>query len=223
MKTTTCACGVVFEYEPIYALDREIFSNRKCESCSENLLQSKLHEQAQSNLQSKILEWRSICPPDFDKCDPDKLPNPWLLPKAMEWKYGPIGLLLSGGSDAGKTRVAWQVLKREHFMGRKVASVNAMSLSQYAMNLSRNPDSASEWSENIYRCQILLADDIFKSKMTDRVEEFVFNIFDHFGNYMKPIILTVNGSRHDLSKRLSAERCHPILTRILRNLKPVSQ
>lgn len=216
MKTTLCSdCGKPIEYTPLFVCGREMFSKRTCEACRES--SSRAIKEAETNTKMQILrqEWVKLCPADFDTCDVNKLPNPSILASALKWQYGKKGILLAGRTNTGKTRVAWQVLKREHFGGKRCAAMTGEDLMAYTVNLMRDPGAASDWLSRVSRSQVLLADDIFKVKLTERAEEAIFMISDHRIAYRLPMILTTNDTSETLRHRLSADRSEPILRRIV--------
>ena len=69
--------------------------------------------------------WKAICPPLFQNTDPKRL-DPTKLKAVLEWKYGAKGLLLAGPTNRGKSRCAWELLKREYFQGRKIKALNCL-------------------------------------------------------------------------------------------------
>ena len=153
--------------------------------------------------------------PDYFKATvPGHIPDQDGYAKVMAWKYGPKGLLLVGTNRKGKSRSAWELVRREIYIGRSVEAVSALRLGELieCYQTGDNPyELLREWS----KVKLLLLDDIFKSKLTERVEEQIFTLIDERISNMLPTIITLNDSLAGLASRLSADRGPAIIARIL--------
>src|SRR5262249_3555894 len=63
--------------------------------------------------------WEQLCPPEYRNTIPERLPKPAKFEEVQKWQYGPKGLLLVGPTRRGKTRAAWNLLKRLYFDERR--------------------------------------------------------------------------------------------------------
>ena len=136
------------------------------------------------------------------------------MDRALEWEYGPRGLLLYGPTGAGKSRIAWEVCKREILDGRAFRCLTALSLSRYPSLLMAGDDAAGKFADELCRVKLLLLDDVFKAKATERVEELIFNVVDERMEWELPVIVTINDSGSTLETRLSADRGPALLRRM---------
>src|SRR5262249_9172509 len=142
--------------------------------------------------QARAERWRVICPPGFLDSDPGRLPQPEKLKDALEWRYGPQGLLLHGPTGSGKSRVAWLVLKREWEAGRTVASLDSLSGLTYASKYSESAQEVGRWIDRLCGIDLLLLDDVFKAKLTDSFEGSLFAVINRRTERKLPLLVTLN-------------------------------
>ena len=158
--------------------------------------------------------WRSYCPKEFHTCDRAKLSNPAKLDEALDWKYGPNGLVLYGPTGKGKTRIAWIILEREFMRGRRVAFLDSMAGIHYASKFSESGRAVECWLMGKIKADILLMDDVFKNKLTDSFENVIFTVIDQRIQRQLPIIITSNDTGKSLATRMTGDRSQPLLRRL---------
>lgn len=207
MKLDCPNCNQVFD-------GPSMFDTPLCPVCRQQEAEAKAQAESERRHERLKRQWSSLCPPAFDAIERGKLPDPTVLDRVLAWRRGPLGLLLHGDTSRGKTRCSWQLLRREHFSGREVFAVDALSLADHPNRLMTDNAGASEWVKRACRCDLLLLDDPFKVALTPRVEEALYLILDHRAANGLPIIVTTNDTGETLSARLSADRCAPLIRRI---------
>ena len=185
-----------------------------CEPCSHRDAIADGQKLVEKSKLCREQTWRRICPPDYLDTVPSKLPFPMKLNSVIAWKYGPKGLLLHSPTGAGKSRCAWMLLKREWEAGRTVKSLNASAGLTYAEKYSRSPDEVGLWIDRLCQTDLLLLDDVFKSKLTDSFESALFTIVMHRTEHKLPIIVTTNDNGDSLLQRFSPDRGEPFVRRI---------
>ncbi len=212
--------------------------SRLCESCEaaeekrredERKEWEKQQEEEQRRERLKELDerWRSgficfdrgqvpaICPKRFQDFDPERFTgNRDKLNEAVEWQFGPQGLVLHGYTGQGKSWAAFLIAKREHFAGRRVSVVNGSRLRDLvALSASSN----TEYNREVHRiidASLVVLNDPFKAKLTDKVEETLWTIVDERYEAERPIILTMNGVSANVEPLLSPERGKALFRRL---------
>lgn len=163
---------------------------------------------------ARVERWEQFCPKDYQNSDRGLLPFPTKLDEVLKWEYGETGLILMGGTGAGKTRCAWALMRRLFFQGKQVRYLDSMAGLEYASIYSDSARKVEAWLYRLIECDVLMLDDVFKSKMTDSFEGAVFALIDQRMAIQKPCIITCNDTGDTLKARLSADRADPMLRRI---------
>jgi DNA replication protein DnaC len=221
-KNTCRECGTDFD------MDLRLFSTtmvqivKVCPACSEkHAFEHHQRRQMNSN-QLRNEEWKRICPADFRGTIPQNLPHPHHLEKTLAWRYGPRGLLLYGGTGKGKSRCAWEVMKREFYAGRTIESLNSMAGIAFASKYAASAGEAGKWIIRLITVDLLLLDDVFKSKFTDSFEGALFTIISQRTERQKPIIITSNDTGASLIERMSPDRGEPLVRRLREHCSPIN-
>ena len=195
---------------------------KTCPECSERHGIEHQQQIIQKSKLCRLEAWKRICPADYLDTVPSKLPFPMKLNNVLAWQYGPKGLLLHSPTGAGKSRCAWMLLKREWEAGRTVKSLNASAGLTYAEKYSRSPAEVGLWIDRLCQTDLLLMDDVFKSKLTDSFESALFIIVMHRTEHKLPIIVTTNDNGDSLLQRLSPDRGEPLVRRIKEFCKSIA-
>lgn len=208
----TCReCGNTFELLPFKWAAQFI---HVCPDCSERHAEQ---DQREAFLRSGSLRdeaWKRVCPVLFQDTEAHRLPHPTKLQYALRWQYGRKGLILHGTSGKGKSRIVWELLKREFLQGRSIASLSADFGYEYASKFAISAADAAKWIERHTIVDLLLLDDVFKTRMTDSVEQALFVIINSRTERGLPIIVTANDTGDTLAARLSEDRGVPLLRRL---------
>lgn len=206
-----CACGHPVQLEDNSPRWREL--DIRCDGC-----QKSADKEAGEISARKLEESRdallSTIPSAFRNTERARLPHPEKLDAALQWKFGPMGLLLYGPTGCGKSRVAWEVAKREVMRGRKVKCVSSFELSRYPSLFMADSGAATAFADELAGVELLMLDDVFKAKQTERVEELLFAVLDERGQWERPCIVTLNDTGDTLTARLSSDRGPALIRRI---------
>lgn len=204
-------CGNDFELPP-YRLAAELV--HICPGCSEKHAEQDQRDASARSGVRRTEAWNSICPALFRDTDPSRLPRPTKLQAALNWQYGPRGLILFGATDKGKSRVAWEVLKREFKAGKTVAAIDCAFGYTYAAKFAESTAEAARYVERLMSVDLLLLDDVLKVKLTDSFEQALFAIVNERTERLLPVILTTNDTGETLLDRMSADRGPALLRRL---------
>lgn len=156
----------------------------------------------------------SEIPPGFRNTSRKLLPHPEKLDEALAWKFGRRGLLCLGPTRCGKSRILWEVAKREIKAGRSVRAVTSFELLRYPALFMEGNDAAGKFADSLANADLVLLDDTFKAKLTDRVEELLFAIIDKRSQWNRPCLVTVNDTGETLQSRLSSDRGPALIARL---------
>jgi DNA replication protein DnaC len=212
-KTLAKECA---ECSNLFDVADDVFARymRICPSCQSKADEKQRSADIQRRSQERAAKWLTICPPEFRKLDPARLPNPKKLVEVMAWCFGPRGLILHGDTGRGKTRCAWALLAREHEAGRNIAIMDSMAGLEYASLYNQSAYEVKKWTARLIKTDILLFDDVFKSKLSDSFENELFTLLDQRIAWHRPCILTTNDVGETLASRMTPDRGNPFLRRL---------
>ena len=219
MKTNTCQkCEKPFFYEPTFFQEREIFPPTVCDSC-EQLSRVACEKQMEAERRRRSLSrWESLCPEEYRGTDIFRLPKRYQT-GIQRWRFGAKGVAFVGDPGIGKTRAAFSILHREHFVGRKCHAIGATRLSAVAIEkYDDNHQTKGRARDEIHQCHaadVLFIDDLGKGKFTDRAEEELYDTLEIRTSKRRPTLWTANSSGDDLLSKFSQERGAAILRRLL--------
>jgi DNA replication protein DnaC len=157
--------------------------------------QERIREQEkQARYQHELMARRfsKLCPPLYQESDETRFPTEWERIKA--WKYGSKGLLLVGPTRNYKSRMAWQVVRREFFAGKKVMHYADIEWGAAVSYHFKDPELTCEWLNKIGSVDLLFLDDPFKRTLSDVQFEGIFAVFERRAANMLPIICTQNAT-----------------------------
>jgi hypothetical protein len=208
-----CAeCGNPFEVPPFRIAAAFV---KICPVCSEVRAELDMQSARERNTDQarRVEAWKRACPPTFLTTERVKIPNPVRYDRVMQWQFGPKGLVIHGPSGKGKSRCAWELVKREHMSGRRWAALDSSFAYEYAEQFQK-PAECGKWVRSKTDVDLLLLDDVFKSKLSDSVEQALFTIINQRVENGRPTIITTNDTGETLQNRMSQDRGEAFVRRL---------
>jgi hypothetical protein len=192
------------------------FFNPRCPACIEKLRIEAEAKQIERERESRTRAWLNICPPEYRRCDREKLPDAGrvALDKALTWKPDMGGLGLVGRtSGEGKTRIAYAIAKPLYLNGKSVAATGCVQLGVECA--TRFDSQLGEILKPLRNSSILILDDMGKERANERFATILFSIIEHRTSHQKPILYTTNYSAEELETHFGEHG--PYLVRRLRD------
>jgi DNA replication protein DnaC len=157
----------------------------------------------------------SICPKLYQSSDPARLPaGP--LARAMAWQYGARGLILTGETGKGKTRIAWLLLRRvliEDVKRLRFYWFDCVGFG-HAIGQHYKDEDAEKWLEKLGTADLVFFDDLGKLKLTERAETELFGLVERRCANELPMIVTTNDTGDSLAARMTENRGPAMMRRL---------
>jgi DNA replication protein DnaC len=152
-----------------------------------------------------------ITPHAFAETEQARLPDQQLA-EALTWATNkatqPLNLLLAGKTGVGKTRIAWEALKKRFSEWGKNAKGEIISLNVSwrpvaigAESFTRRLNKEWELMERLQWAKLLLLDDLGKERTTPTAESAIFELIRERMDNGLPTIYTTNFAPSTLVKR----------------------
>ena len=234
VESTCETCKQIFEAAVVmnpFNPSAEMFRQRRCGPCIEEsnrnaAIEAERHRQA--ILASRVdIEWGQLCPSEFrtvsegGPTDPIRLAkeNPQ-LDKIMGHPLGDRGLILRGGTGAGKTRAMYRLFRR-YFDKHPRPKLMAMTAGQFDRQArdAGGTFTLTQWFERLAKVDALFLDDLGKGKWTPGTAGQFWELVDDRTRNRKPIFITTNLNGNTLVESLGLDRdvAEPLLRRIREN------
>ena len=170
------------------------FSRVVCDPCSDE------YNQRSEELEFAVEELvEEVVPPLYRKSELDKLPFPKLVGDVLAWRYaaGARGLWITGQTRAGKTRSLCILLDR---LVREQVEIRAFfhgSFGDELLEVMRSDRNFRRWKKKIAAAPLLVIDDLFEEKLTERTETALFEILDERIAHLRPTLVTTQVTASD--------------------------
>lgn len=151
------------------------------------------------------IRWKAICPPTFQTTELRLLPcTAESIRLAQSFPIARKSVRFVGVTGTGKTRLAWVLLEKEYLRGARILALDAGEFGSAASGAYRE-GKEEEFFWRLMRPQILFLDDIGKARITQRVAEALFTVFDRRLNRDRPILATMNYTLETFRSKLERE------------------
>jgi len=157
-------------------------------------------EYEEQNRKWREKQWLRICPPLYRDTDPSRLPQKQ-LEQAMAWEYGPKGLLFHGPTGIGKTRIAWQVLKKLNDSNKVIRAFDSTDFVNQCSSKFMDGTGVA-WIDGLIKAPMFFIDDLGNEPSGERGAGEIFHIIKRRGEEMLPVIITTNSVGQELAGKL---------------------
>ena len=196
-------CGRSLAVRTITVRDRTfVFRPSLCDCCAE--------KQQAKERQKEPTRWDRLCPAlyrDTDLCRigeescAKSYDERWTR-EVLGWEYGPVGLVLSGPTGTGKSRLVWVLLRRlmddENRTGIALDGMTFRSGLQSVRN-----HGTEEYVRRLVRCAVLYWDDLGGMHLTANEGEVLLHVVEQRCAGQKPILASTQYAGPELETRLS--------------------
>jgi len=212
----TCdECGKVYA---ALTWNGTLWTTGNCIPCSEIVTKRFQDEESRGSAEKRKENFRSMCPEMYQDFNRKLLPRADLYDDVISWNLGKRGLLLIGDSRMGKTRCAWQLMKRIYCIeGYLFEAVTELQFSHKVSEFGRS-EGLKEWIDRLCRVKVLFIDDLGKAVMTERTAAELFYVFEERMSNNRPIVATMQidpvNYAQKISNRSGKEMAEAILNRL---------
>jgi DNA replication protein DnaC len=195
-----------------------LWTTGRCPICDPIHVEKIRDEESRGSLEKRKENFRSMCPESYQDFSRKLLPRADLYDDVIAWTLGKKGLLLIGDSRMGKTRCAWQLMKRIYLIeGYLFESVTELQFSHKVAEFGRS-EGLKEWIDRLCKIKVLFIDDLGKAVMTERVSAELFYVLEERMKNNRPVVATMQidpiAYAQKISSRSGKEMAEAILNRL---------
>ena len=184
-----------------------------CDPCISQRIGRERQAEVQKAIRTDLVD---IVPPLYRETDLDRLP--YRERQAVirwEFKEKAKGLWLVGDTGLGKTRCLCLLLSKLIEQGISVRAFFHGTFGDELLEVIRSERSYRAWKWQITNAEILAIDDLFASKLTEKVESAIFEILDlRLANHRPTFVTTQLTAKEALHRFSSRKRCEAFYRRI---------
>jgi chromosomal replication initiation ATPase DnaA len=167
--------------------------------------------------------WERLCPKLYQKTDIARLENGLRelgydfcrLRDVLGWQYGSQGLVISGPTGVGKSRVMWLLLQRlldqEH---RSAVLLNAVGF-RTTLQLAGRDGTTEEFVRRLVRTDLLYWDDLGQMHLTGSASEMLLHIVEERTGAEMPILATTQYSGEGMDSQFERKEMGKAIRRRL--------
>lgn len=161
-------------------------------------------DSAQWHRDNRANAWRGMCPKAMQETDLKRLPCPTAAKLFLEWvpTGDQVGAILHGLPRSGKTRLAWEYLRQPYLSGKSILTWDSSRFGTEARAAWQEGGRQEEvLLRKLVEPDIVMIDDLGKSKLTTRVSECLFTMIDRRQLAKKLTIFTTNFTGDSFKQR----------------------
>ena len=187
-------CGRVVR---VQKLVYEVFGSIACDDCCRE------HERQETQMAETEHrdDYEAICPPLYRETDINHEGFPLeQYEKVMRWKFNPVGLLLVGETDRGKTRCMFKLIER--LVVKEHHKVKGFFPEDFRLRVSDNLKTekrATGFLKEFSEVDVLFLDDLFADKLSESLESFIFGLIDARIRWKRPMLITTQRTNEEFA------------------------
>ena len=177
-----------------------------CEDCMKLVREHYNGEQVENSGQvSMTPKWDEACPPRFKEAIEGTLPpnvDVRAYKRVTSWRPSDRkGIAMKGPSGSGKSTAFWALARDIEREGRAPIVLTAVELGRILSKAARDVE-AVEW---LYRCAVLMVDDLGKERPTPAVGSLLWEVLDRRYSHGLPLIVTTRFEGAELRQRFGED------------------
>jgi DNA replication protein DnaC len=201
-ETPTCySCGRALpDPEPVILLGRKfVFGPTVCVACGLKASQEREDQSA----------WQRLCPELYRVTDVIRLEAElqqrgydvqWLQ-EILGWTYGPQGLMVSGPTGVGKSRVMWLLLRRLLDTERHVGVILNSIRFRTGLQAAARDCATERFVHRLVRAEVLYWDDLGQTHLTGAASEMLLQLLEERTSAGMPILATTQYSGEGIDEQ----------------------
>ena len=173
-----------------------------CETCISN------YPDQQSMMLNRGLRWAYEpfqMPKVYRDTKVDLIPCPSMREVALKWQeWDNRSLLLHGTTRLGKTRAAWEVVRKWWKVNYARYEYITMRMLESEIEQSFENRTHGKMLERLIRAKLLFIDDLGKERLTSRMATDLFSVVDERSANGRPTIITTNYNSSALKEKFDS-------------------
>lgn len=174
--------------------------------------------------------WEKHTPPKYREFNPNHAnlrPNADKIAKALAWQFSPLGLLLSGPTNLGKTRTLCALTRR--LLCEENRDVAIFTAHEFFAELGNcvnyGQDDASGFIKRMSERPIFFMDDFGQEALLKTREDWAQQWFHRFLELRRglglPLLITMNLTAEQIAGNRGSIHGDPLITRLLDVAEPI--
>lgn len=198
----------------------EMFHKRWCDPCIDVLAAAEeadaIARKAAAHEEMLETRWRECSEPIYRDTDPAKLPmgrEKYLA--IINHSFSAGSVIIVGKTGSGKTRVAFQLIRREIFLGRKVRVASA---SQFRTGLTESRRAGHDrYLQDLIYADVTFLDDLGQISGTDAATEAIHELLEKRTARRKDTVITTQDGARQLAGRFASPEAGEAICRRIKD------
>lgn len=195
------------------------YNHGLCEACrTKEALSCGTLERQKTSMEERMKKWEDLCPELYRKGDIAFIDQEKFV-RVTRWKFGSMGLMLSGSSRTGKTTSCWHLLHKLYILEGK--SFYALSEPEFSIQREKSARNFSidGFLGRCLNCEVFFLDDIGHSATSSKHMEELYYVIEKRTSWKKPILCTTQFTMEEMEQRSSKSGTLKTAIAILNRLK----